>query len=490
MIAGLCRQTTILLGTALALSGCGDRGSVSRGEDPAPQAEQFEEATEALSAPAETSELSLPPELPGEWAPVEGTAIRPFWRRGARPTYAPPWSASRGDVTREIAQADGETDLAAGDRLSRMLQELQPGDHLLLREGTYRIERRLMLRAAGSEARPIVIRGAPGETVTILRPDASQNVIDIDGAQYLALESLRIRGGSNAIKFHSADHILLYDLDVSACADAAITANAGPTSYLSIVDCEISHTGGHGEGLYLGGHNGAEITHHAAVVGNYIHDLGGPTVRQGDGIELKQGSYACVVRYNFVQNTHYPGVTAYGTGRDLSDRNVIEANVIIDTQDYAMQVCADAVIRNNLVINSRPDGRAFLSKREEVATPQNLFIVNNTFLASGRAVVRNGWNDGRARGIVMANNALYSHVAEAQFGAPGDAMLRANVYLKTLDEFVDVDLGAGGIDAAPTAGSRLIGTGDPQFTPDSDLLGRPRSQDEAVAGALMPSPSA
>ena len=39
-----------------------------------------------------------------------------------------------------------------------------------------------------------------------------------------------------------------------------------------------------------GAHDGSYVTHHTYVIGNYIHDLNAPSVDQGDGIEIKDGS--------------------------------------------------------------------------------------------------------------------------------------------------------------------------------------------------------
>ncbi len=417
-----------------------------------------------------------------------GRSPRPFWRKGEGPTYAPAWSTNRRNVTHEVAQGAAETSRDAGLRLYAALQQLSAGDHLIIRAGTYNVDRWLRIRARGTEHKPIFIRGAPGETVIITRPDAEKNVIDIDESQYLVLESLQIRGGSNGIKFYSAEHVMLSGLNVTDTDGAAITANAENTSYLTIVDCDISRTGGHGEAIYLGSHDGSKITHHTAIVGNSIHDLVGDHVTQGDGIEIKQGSYSVWIKYNVIRNTNYPGIVVYGTGRASSERNVIEANVIIDSHDYALQASADVVIRNNLVVNTLGKGRAFLSKPEEAATPARLLVVNNTFLAKGRAVTCRGWDRAPAEGIVFANNAVYSASGSFVSGSLGKATTAGNINLDDLSNFADVDFGRRRFLAVPKTSSQLHGVANIPFAPRGDLNGSPRRKEQPDVGALLAAP--
>ena len=62
----------------------------------------------------------------------------------------------------------------------------------------------------------------------------------------------------------------------------------------------VHHTNGTGEGFYLGCNNNACTMFDSLIEGNYIHDTNQPTVSQGDGIEIKVGSYGNVVRDNLI----------------------------------------------------------------------------------------------------------------------------------------------------------------------------------------------
>jgi len=105
---------------------------------------------------------------------------------------------------------------------------------------------------------------------------------------------------------------------------------------------EIYDTNDTGEGMYIGCNDGTCSVHDSLFENNYIHDT--LAAEQGDGIEVKKGSYANIVRDNVIHDTHYPCIIAYGTQGNA--RNVIERNVVWNCAEAGMQVAADAVIRN------------------------------------------------------------------------------------------------------------------------------------------------
>src|SRR5690606_10127956 len=70
----------------------------------------------------QSQHLKLPEPLPGVWAAVVAEHPGPFRRKGEQPTYAPTWYANIGEPTMEIGQRPGESDIVAGERLYRTLQ--------------------------------------------------------------------------------------------------------------------------------------------------------------------------------------------------------------------------------------------------------------------------------------------------------------------------------------------------------------------------------
>jgi len=205
----------------------------------------------------------------------------------------------------------------------------------------------------------------------------------------------------------------------------AISANDGGNVYarLTFVHNEIDHAGETAEGFYLGCNDEACRVHDSLVANNYIHDLNGPTVTQGDGIEIKAGSYANIVRDNVIHDTAYPGITLYHTNGNGAP-NVIERNLVWNSGDNGIQVTADAIVRNNIVLSAAAAGIGVHASQG--GTVANLVIVNNTVLkASGDALHLSDV----AGDVLVANNAFYAPNGNAIFanGATDQVTFVANV---------------------------------------------------------------
>jgi hypothetical protein len=297
---------------------------------------------------------------------------------------------------------------------------LQPGDEVVLAAGTYRDGRRLVLGHRGTAQQPILVRAASGARVILHRPDARQNSINIIGSQYLILRGIEITGGSSGIRLMKSDHALckfvtIEGMHIHHIGGVAVTANSPGNAYEGLIfrRNHIHHTSGHGEGFYLGVNNKpdgstAGYIFNSIIENNYIHDLKGPNVSQGDGIELKDGSYNNIVRDNVIHDTNYPGVLVYGT--DGKSRNVIERNVIWNSGNHGIQAASEAIIRNNIIFGNRDDG--IRSHAHQSARVGNLDIIHNTIVSRrpGSSALRISLSEQeRLTGpIVIAKNALYA----------------------------------------------------------------------------------
>ena len=245
-----------------------------------------------------------------------------------------------------------------------------------------------------------------------------------------------------------------------------------------------------GEGLYLGGNNATAITHHSVVALNHIHDL---FMNQGDGIELKQGSHSCWIAENLVHDTNYPGILAYGTNG--AGQNLIERNIVYNSNDNPIQVQGEAIVRNNLAFGR--SGFAF-SSRDHQGQVTNLEVVSNTFVATtGRAMRLEHW--GGKPGMVLANNALYSQSGYALFvqGSLNGASVGGNVVHGQLNpggagpfttgtglsDFEALAWDGSLRDARPSASGVLVGAADPAFQVGRDNSGATRPAVES-AGAF------
>jgi hypothetical protein len=233
--------------------------------------------------------------------------------------------------------------------------------------------------------------------------------------------------------------------------------------------------------MYLGCNSNTCRVANSLIEWNYVHHTNGPTVVQGDGIELKEGSYGNVIRHNVIHDTNYPGIITYSTAGNGAP-NIIEGNVIWNTNDYAIQSAADAVIRNNVVLGSSISLQAHQS-----GSPSNQTIVHNTVIGAS-IDVRNVVGP-----VVVANNAVYSTSGAAirllsgtlslvtVAGNVGAGGLSGGSSGFTTGGGIGADFVAGHyngtppIDLFPTAGSALRSTGTTTHVTQEDFNGASRS---------------
>lgn len=375
-----------------------------------------------------------------------------------------------------------EFEVSPGDDLQGAVNALQPGDVLILHDGMYTLTGRLGVTVIGTEAAPIVIRAAEGEVPHLHRAAADQNIVDIDAAAYLTICGIEFSGGSAGIRFSNAHHVTFEDNHVHGTADVAVRANDGGAVYeaFRILGNHIHDTDGTGEGMYLGcNDNGCQFTG-GLIEGNYIHHTNGPTVEQGDGIEIKEGSSDNIVRDNVIHDTRYPCILTYANAGN-GGVNTIERNVMWNCGDHAIQTAADAVIRNNIILSAAGSGVAM--QPHQSGAPTNLSILHNTVLHPGGHAIR---ISGAVGSVVIANNALYAQGGNAVFVANGDTSqttvvgnvgvggasgIEATIAPGDLaaDFVAGSYAGAPPLDLFPSAAGALVGAADPRYAVDDDF---------------------
>jgi hypothetical protein len=261
-----------------------------------------------------------------------------------------------------------------------------------------------------------------------------------------------------------------------------ISANSRDTSHLYITRNEIWNTGGTGEGMYLGGNNASVVMSRSVIALNHVHDtLNGVT--QGDGIEVKQGSWGNWIVGNHVHDCNYPCIVVYGSGG--KPVNIVEGNVCYRSNDNTMQIQGECEVRNNLVMSAT--GSAFASQPHQ-GEPTGLRVVHNTFINRGTAVKLTGW--GRGEDMQFANNVCYSKAGWAMriMQGSGNAAFVGNVVVgevsdglsgfnsgRGLEDFVGVDWDGMQRDARPSARSMFRGVADEAYAVGVDLDGEART---------------
>ena len=376
-----------------------------------------------------------------------------------------------------------QEDLRPGGSFEAAVEHLAPGDTLTVHDGRYEDRGRISITVSGTASAPVLVRGAAGEPrPLIMRPKDSeaQNTINVEGAAYLTIRGLEISGNGDGINFHGVNHDITIEDCVIHDIDVGIGVH-GSAQHLVFRRNEIHDTGagnGTGEGMYIGCHDGSCAVTESVVEGNWIHDSLHAT--QGDGIEIKLGSWGNVVRDNVVANTHYPGVILYGTQGGAP--NVVERNALWNCGDSGMQIAADAIVRNNLILNS-PEG-GFTSHDHNGVRPGHLVFVNNTIVGGSPAVRLSDWAN--RPGMVFANNAIYTssdrvYAGESLQGVTvaGNVVLPSNRALgaggsagrSIAADFLQANRG----NVYPSSQSKLIRAGVPAYAPKEDFNGTPRS---------------
>lgn len=373
-------------------------------------------------------------------------------------------------------------DITPSGDLRAAIAALKPGDELVLGGGTYTMSTRFGIAVVGTQQQPITIRAKTGEKPRIHMTTNLQNVIEIQGASYLNFRGIEVTGGSHGIRLMDSDFVTIENCEIHETGDVGISANSGGTyEGLRILRNHIHHTHGTGEGMYLGCNDDGCRVANSLIEGNYIHHTNSADVEQGDGIEIKEGSYGNTIRDNVIHDTTYPGIITYSTVGN-GPPNILEGNVIWNSSDNTIQSAADVIIRNNIVLGN------ISLQTHQAGSPGNVQVVNNTIINSGAGIdVRNVVGS-----VLIANNAVYSQ-GEAAIrlisGNLGLVTLAGNVGHGGLSggssgytegkgiaaDFVNAHYGVPPIDVFPRSGSALIGTASAANVPALDFNGSSRT---------------
>jgi hypothetical protein len=407
--------------------------------------------------------------------------------------YEPGWARVQPQRTIALTPAATDSPSARGEALVKTVAALQPGDCLTLAGGTYSVARMWDVQVSGTEQAPVWITAEKGATPVITRPDARQNTMNVGQGkpvEFLCLRGLEITGGSHGVRLGKCRHVWVDQCHIHHTGNVCLSANSQDTSRLYITRNHIHHGNGHAEGLYLGGNDGTVIMSESIIALNHIHDCYG---EQGDGIEVKQGSWGNLIAENDVHDTNYPCITVYGTAG--KPRNIIERNLCRNSRDNVMQVQGEAIVRNNILINGASAG---FSSTDHQGKTLNLEVVHNTIVNTGHAFRGGSWN-GR-EGMILANNILCSKNGDALYFPNGSTGLTITGNVTTgggpkqgctpgngLADFAALTWDAQKHDATPAAAAKLDHA-DPKHLLPEDFHGNPRGA-RTTAGAVIAVPA-
>lgn len=377
-------------------------------------------------------------------------------------------------ATAEIVEITERDDVQAA------INNLQAGDELWLSGGVYLLTSGIKIDITGLSDQPVIIRGKVGEVALIDLPTEAHNIVEVRNSTYVKIQNLTFHGGSHGIRLVSSDFITIENCEIYETGDVAVSANSGGTyEGLVIRGNHIHNTNGTGEGLYLGCNNDACRVTNSLIERNYIHHTNGPSVQQGDGIEIKEGSSGNVIKNNVIHDTKYPGIITYSTVGN-GPQNIIEGNVIWNTSDYAIQSAADSIIRNNIIL-----GGPIALQSHQAGSPSNIDIVHNTIVTDGSGIAVRGVTGP----VLIANNAIYSQSGSAirlisgqisqvtvtgNVGSGGISGANGGIVDGNgiVSDFVNGHFdGAPPIDLFPAPGSALIAAGTVAYKTEIDFNG-------------------
>lgn len=370
-------------------------------------------------------------------------------------------------------------------QLEAAMNALTPGDKMEIANGTYNLSSKFNLDVQGTAANPIWIEPAAGATVT-LNMTATQNVMNVgenSQTRYLCIRDLKFNGTSHGVRFYDCTQVWFDGNEVFNVGGPGVTTNTADTSYMYITRNDIHDTGNHGEGMYLGANSGAVIMSNSIIALNHVHDCygSGPNA-QGDGIEIKQGSWGNLIAENHIHDTNYPCLLVYGTAGQT--QNIVERNLCYRSNDNVMQIQGECIVRNNLAIGG--GGSAFASQPHQ-GNPVNIQVLHNTFINTGIAARLSSW--GGVANMVFANNACYSQNNNSiyQSGGVSGVTFAGNVCVGTvasgvtgttagngLSDFVNVSYDGTNTNAHLTSGSACKGAANATHATTSDLEGATR----------------
>lgn len=373
-----------------------------------------------------------------------------------------------------------DLEISPGDSFEAAVEALNPGDTLTVHPGTYTDSGRISIGVKGTANAPVTIQAADGgqrPLITRSASDAVQNTINIEGAEYLAIRGLEIssNGGDGINMSGGPSYITLEDLVIH---DISVGINfRSSMHHITVRRNHIYNTNDTGEGMYVGCNYAECAVSDSLIENNWIHDT--LAASQGDGIEIKRGSHSNIIRDNVIHDTNWPCILLYGT--EGNPRNLVEGNVMWNCGEAGIQVAADTLIRNNIILDSPHAG--LVSQSHQGVSPNELEIVHNTFVTGGTCLRFSGW-DGK-QGMVFANNAVYCSSGSFSVGGLGGVAVSGNVFEPASSSFPSTGyttgrseqldfVDAAGLDVYPTADSALLGAGDPAYAANADFNGTER----------------
>ncbi|MGH7142732.1 MAG: right-handed parallel beta-helix repeat-containing protein [Planctomycetota bacterium] len=241
-----------------------------------------------------------------------------------------------------------------GDNIYSLIARMHPGDELILTQGTYKAGQNHIANMHGSKDAWFVIRAQQNAKV-VIENTIHQNSFNLDNCSFFKFQNLEITGqvGGDAFKWTGTcsdmvvDNCYMHDMNGSGINCSSVKH----MDRLLVTHCQIAHTGGTGEGMYLGHDDGSGPVCDSIFEYNLIcHMFGKPkSGYEGDGIEINEHGTGNIVRNNVIFDTACPCITIENVSGPPTR---VENNILWDSRDdREIQVDGDAVVTGNLIMS-------------------------------------------------------------------------------------------------------------------------------------------
>jgi hypothetical protein len=371
-----------------------------------------------------------------------------------------------------------DTDLCAA------LENLQPGEELVLLPGDYRSG--CAIRRGGLPGVPTVIRASdPARRPRLLHPGRPTNMLEVR-ANDVVIRSLDFSPGlaeADGVRIITGNRITVEDCHFIQMGGIAIVANHWSVQGLTVRRNVISDT--NATGMYFGCHDGVGCTVSGLrVEENYIHGVTAPSPEIGYGIQVKLNSSG-VIRDNMIVDTKGPGIMVYGS-RNLVATSVVERNFTRGSRTSSGIVVGGGpvLLRNNISMGNFDAGIG-LENYGRRGLLRRIVVAHNTVFGNRQSGISVP-DQGPVEALII-NNAVH-----ARAGTPTLPVTRSGLRLAGN---VDCSLAlcfanAEGLDFSPFPGSLLFGMAaspPSESSPVDDFSGFRRRMPPAIGAVEAPS---
>jgi len=283
---------------------------------------------------------------------------------------------------------------------------MKPGDVMIIEDGVY--SQSINVSKSGTASAPIIIRGRSRNGVVIL---GTTGGINISNKDYVTIEDVTVRGGSQGVYVTGSNHVTLRRVDVFETVQVGMYFKDNNDDFL-ITECRVENMTG-------SGNNGWGIR---------LYDKNGPGTGKGivEKCSIRHGWRAGVrvekvmvdFLYNIVEGWGGDGERDHGIyyGNPApvyknGATSIIEGNIFKSNHGYGLKIScwydpANIIVRNNIFAENLFDG---LSVEFGV---DGVKVYNNTFYNNKRNTLQlcayNYKSNHSNKNIKIKNNLFYS----------------------------------------------------------------------------------